>query len=184
MEVFKRGERRAEIKVYDEPWATKPRIRRVHIGNEDNFGRTCFDKLFDTGWSDFGYFECETCGRLVARRCGYNGWRSYVHTREDGGEICMKCYQEELLEEGTSAESFEAGIPGDFFARDTLVDCGYSPVPGIEHFFVHNEETRGRVCRMALDLISRGRKVVADYDSMAYGGGEGFITLWSRKGEI
>jgi hypothetical protein len=77
---------------------------RVHTGNDDGHG-DCLDKLTDDHYADFRYFECACCGRLVIRQCPYNGWRSYVKIRNDE-EICVKCYQDELLQNRHSEKDF------------------------------------------------------------------------------
>jgi hypothetical protein len=103
-EKFKRGEKKTNVHVYDDPFAVQPRIIAVHTENEDAHG-TCLDKMTDSSWADFRYQECPRCERLVITQCPSNGWRGYFKLYGDE-EICIKCYQDIILEEGHAAEDF------------------------------------------------------------------------------
>ena len=182
-EVFKKKEfsrgNVVEIKLYDDPWATEPCIVRVHADNDDGHG-TCLDKLTDTGWSDFRYFDCPICQRLIVSQCLDNGWRSFQ--KEYGDElICVKCYQEMKLEGGEESEDLENGkIPGDFFNDSDLNAHGWSLVPGMNGVHIVGKDSARSFCKAALNVISLGHKVLVNYDSMGIGGGEGYVSLYCK----
>jgi hypothetical protein len=180
-EEFK-DEGRIQLEIYDDPFATEPRIVAVHTENNDDYG-TCLDKLTDTSWGDFRYFTCDHCGRLVARQCGFNGWRSYVK-EVDGEEWCIKCYHEDRLRDGEPREKFEDGkIPGDFYSQVDLEDQGWKPVVSYHGFHIATDLSVKQLTGAALNLFDQGLKVLVDYGSMAYGGGEGYVSLYTKGGE-
>lgn len=180
-EKFKRGEAKQVVEVYDDPWAVKPRIIAVHSDytgddDKDSYG-TCLDKLTDTSWADFRYRVCEDCGRMVISQCPSNGWRSYFK-----GEICVKCYQGQVLKDGHGSSSFLLGkIPGDFFNKEEIGANDWAPVPGGD-CFINGSASSERFCDLALKLINDGQKVLVDYGAMGIGGGEGYVTLYCKPG--
>ncbi|MFH1628382.1 MAG: hypothetical protein ABIE47_06625 [Pseudomonadota bacterium] len=174
---FKKGEEKAVIEIYDDPFADKPRIVAVHTENDDGHG-TCLDKLTDTSWADHRYMECPICERMVLM---HNGWRPYFKAYGDD-EICAKCYQDIVLEDGHGAKPFEAGkIPGDFFNSSDLSGHGWAQVPGFNGFFINGGDSAKRFCSQALKLIEEGHKVLVDYDSLGIGGGEGYVTMMVKE---
>lgn len=180
-ETFK-SRSRTLICYFDDPWASKYRVGAVHAENDDGHG-SCLDKLTDTSWADFRYFTCDHCGRLVSRQCGFNGWRSYVKNVDDE-EWCIKCYQEDRLENGEPREIFEEGrLPGDFYSDADLEKSGWAAVVGFSNYHVNGRDRAKIVCGAALNLMDQGLKVLVNYDSMAQGGGEGFVSLYTKKGE-
>lgn len=184
-EVFKKREtlksgKVQEIQLYDDPWATEACIVRVHADNEEGHG-TCLDKLTDTGWADFRYFDCPICKRLVVGQCLDNGWRSY-RKEHRGEEICVKCYQEIKLEDGEDVEVFVNGkIPGDFFPAAELNAFGWSLVPGMGNRHIDSTSSTHAFCQMALTMIRKGYKVLVDYDNMGIGGLEGYVSLYCKR---
>jgi len=179
-EKFKRGESKQVVELYDDPWAQKPRIVAVHDDNEDRYG-TCLDKLTDTSWADFRYKVCDHCNRLIVSQCPSNGWRSYFKLVGDE-EICVRCYQEDMLENGHSAESFDGSIPGDFFNSEDLGANDWALVPGMADVFIRGKESVERFQKTALKLIEEGTKVLVDYGAMGIGGGEGYCSLYAKNG--
>ena len=177
---FKKGEAKAVVEVFDDPFAVHPRIIAFHSDNDDGYG-TCLDKMTDTSWADFRYFSCARCERIVVRQCLSNGWRSYAKI-DDDEEICVKCYQDLRLEDGEPAEAFEAGkIPGDFYVSSDLSAHGWGQVPGYSNFHISSGSSAKHFCQQALKLIEEGHKVLVDYDSMGIGGGEGFVSLYAKE---
>ena len=176
---FKKGEEKDVIEIYDDPFAVQPRIIAVHSDNEDEHG-TCLDKMTDTSWADFRYQECPVCERLVITQCPSNGWRPYFKPYGDE-EICIRCYQEKILEHGHPEESFDGDrIPGDFFNQSSLSAHGWTLVPGFHGFFVNGKETTSAFCAQALKMIYEGHRILVDYDSMGIGGGEGYVSLYVK----
>ncbi len=178
---FKKGEAKEVVEVFDDPFAAKPRIVAFHTDNDEDAYGTCLDKMTDTSWANFRYFTCAHCERIVVRQCLSNGWRSYVKSY-GGEEICVKCYQDIVLEDGHAHVAFEGGkIPGDFFNSSDLSANDWAQVPGYSHAFINGKETAKRFCTAALDLIEEGHKVLVDYNSMGIGGGEGYVSLYAKE---
>lgn len=170
-----------EIEIYDDPWATEPSTVRVHNDNDTDGYGSCFDKLFDSSWADFRYFECAECQRIIIRQCPYNGWRSYVKERNDE-EICARCYQDAKLRDGEDEEIFAMGrIPGDFFSEAEISAHNWALVPGYGRMYITGTDSVHAFCRQARKLIKDGYKVLVDYDSMGIGGSEGYVSLYSKR---
>ena len=176
-----------KLDVYDDPWQEAPKQVYLHQSVPRAFAKqypnhrhdSCQDLLFDTGWGDFRYFTCDSCGRIVIRQCPRNGWHSYVHITEDGEEICLKCYEQECYK-GLPRASFENGqIPGMFFNRGDLEEHGYGPVVGFDNFKVDGRDGAKQFCDKAIEMIDAGHRVAVDYERMAIGGIEGYVTLYA-----
>jgi len=169
-----------QLKLYDDPWQDEPNIVRVHAHNDDGHG-DCLDKLTDTSWADFRYFTCEKCDRLVISQCPYNGWRSYIKETDDGREICVRCYQEDILENGHDVEIFKSGrVPGDFFSEKEISNLNWGLVSGQNYKHIAGRDSAGELCKLALKLIGEGRKVLINYETMAQGGGEGYVSMYYK----
>ncbi len=178
-EKMKRGQAFQELAIYNDPWLTKPSTVRVHTENDDRHG-DCLDKLLDTSWGDFRYFACAACHRTIIRQCPSNGWRSYVKER-DGAEICVKCYQDEVLESGETIDKFEHGIiPGDFYNEWDIKGNGWKSIDKLGNFFFSGSGSAKRFCDSAIGLINQGKKVLVDYDSIAITGEEGYVSLFVK----
>ena len=79
---------------------------------------SCAEVLTDSSWVDFRYFECMACYRTICEQNPRNGWKVQyrVDDFEDYEQICLQCYQTELLENGVNREKIENGeIDGMFF---------------------------------------------------------------------
>jgi hypothetical protein len=178
-EKFKKNQEFQELAIYDDPWLTKPSTVRVHVGNDDGNG-DCLDKLTDTGWADFRYFVCEDCERMIISQCPSNGWRSYYKIR-DGQQVCIKCYQDEILKNGIPGAEFADGhIPGDFFNESDLKAAKWHAVEGFDYCHIAGEANAKSFCNKALELIKAKKKVLVDYRSMGIGGSEGNVSLYTK----
>jgi hypothetical protein len=167
------------LKVFDDPWATEACHVVLHDDNDEGNG-TCLEKLFDTSCSDFRYFECEICHRVIIRQCPDNGWRSYVKER-NGAEICIKCWQDDILEHGHSLESLDQGIPGEFFNHSDLNTFLWSLVSGCNNVHVLSISQSKEILQRAKNLIKQRYKVLFNINSMAYGGSEGYVSLYCKS---
>ena len=170
------------IEVYDSPFDERSRTIHLHTDNEicADYGISCAEALYDEQWADFRYFDCLMCGRTIIRQCPSNGWHSYVQEYE-GEDICLRCYETITLKEGIARESFEEGkIHGMFFSRQELRDAGYQEVEGMEDAYIRTQSDVERYCHGAIRIMDQGYSVVTDYERMAIGGLEGYVTLWAR----
>lgn len=178
---FKKGESKQILKIYDDPWADQPRTIAVHDNNDDDRYGSCLDKMTDTSWGDFRYFLCERCNRLIIQQCLDNGWRSYKRIDDTGEEFCVRCYQENTLENGHEAAELERGsVPGDFYNHQDISSHDWVLVQGMSHVYITGSESAKRFADRALELIDEGNKVLVNYDSMGIGGGEGYVSLYYK----
>jgi hypothetical protein len=98
-------------------------------------------------------------------------------------EVCLRCYEESIYDQGLPREEFEVGeIPGMFFNRGDLEKHGFSLVDGFEDWYAHDEASTKALCDEALRLIDAGYQVAVDYERLGIGGGEGYVSLYARKG--
>ena len=132
---------------------------------------------------DFAYFWCDGCGRLICEQNPSNGWHTQYRELDDE-KICLKCYQEQILENGVERKKFEKNeIPGMFFSWDNTEakEAGYEEVTGYQNNHITGQDSAERFCKKAIELIDKGYKVIAAYGSMAIGGLEGYVTLLAKK---
>jgi len=75
----------------------------------------------------------------------------------------------------------KGGIPGDFFGRDDVIEHGWTPAEGYQGFFLRGASRVREFCETALALLAAGKKVLIDYDSIAIGGSEGYVSLYTKE---
>ena len=170
-----------EVDVFDSPFDTVPLKQFFHATEEYDEDQNCYRRAFDTGWGDFRLFVCDDCGRIINRQCPSNGWHSYVKTIDyDGNEICLDCYEKDILENGVPFESFKSGKVEGMFAPKAE-ENGYEVVEGFKMFFINNRSSANEYCKKAIELIYAGYNILNDYERMAIGGLEGYVTMWAKK---
>ena len=172
-----------EVALYDSPFGDEPHIEYLCKAKPDyyEYAENCLEVLYDTSWADFRYFTCVGCGREVCRQSPGNGWMGQVRVVDDE-EICLRCYEEHILEHGIDREAFEAGrLEGMFFSGDNHepLDAGYTEI--LHNIFINSTESARRVCQAAIEFIDSGDKVVVGYESLAIGGSEGYISLFVKE---
>lgn len=161
--------------LYDTPWDEEPAnhwfCSAAHL---DGFmGRTCC--------KDFNYFYCDSCGRDICEQDPTNGWHVQVRYVEDE-PVCLRCYQEHIIQHGIDRESFEdGGLNGMFLDRSVIEDAGYEPIDGYVDAHIRTREDARSYCDKALKLIDDGYAVINGYERMGIGGLEGYVTMWARK---
>ena len=180
-----------KVELYDHPFDTVPRIAHFHkkipakFKNDSNYkyNESCYDLLFQHG--DFNYFTCIGCERIVCEQNPSNGW--HIQYRTVGGELmCLRCYEQMILDDGVGREGFEEGhLEGMFFSGDNHepLDAGYIIDERVNNKRVGGNETAKEICVMALAYIDAGEKVIIGYESMAIGGIEGYVTLFHKEGK-
>ena len=179
---IKRSEDFTTLEIYNSPWGEPTEIH-LHTENDicEDFGISCEQALYDQQWADFRYFDCSICNRIIIRQCPSNGWQSYVRETEDG-EICLRCWEEEIYENGIPREKFEEGqIPGMFYDRRDLENHGFEQVRGFDNFPITSGFNTRAFCDAAIRVIDEGCLVAVDYERMAIGGLEGYVTMWAKK---
>jgi hypothetical protein len=134
---------------------------------------------------DFSYFWCEQCEREICEQHPMNGWHIQYRIYNDE-QICLRCYQALILENGVEREKLEKGqIPGMFFSNGNIEakEAGYKEVSGFIHFFVNNQDKADMFIKKALELMNDGLKIVIGYEKLAIGGIEGYVTLMAKDGD-
>jgi hypothetical protein len=174
------------LKIFNDPWASSPCTVRVHSANNEGQHGTCLDKLTDTSWADFRYFLCdECCNRLIISQCPSNGWRSYKQIDNAGRDICVKCYQDNILENGHDADDLKRNnIPGDFYNESDISINNWSLVQGMSDCRIAGSESAENFMAKARELAAVGNKVLINYGAMGIGGGEGYVSLYIKSDKI
>lgn len=134
---------------------------------------------------DFAYFDCIGCKRRICEQNPAQGYFIQYRQAEDGYQICLRCYEEDILKNGCNKQKFIDGVvPGMFFSygNPELSAAGYSEVPGFDCYFVNGKESRQKLCQTAIDLIESGYKVIVAYENLSTMGDEGYVTLY-KKGD-
>ena len=160
--------------VYNTPWDEEPTEYRF-------CSEECMENFLYEG--DFAYFYCDSCGREVCEQNPRNGWHTQYRILDEE-QVCLKCYQEYIFENGVGREKFENNeIPGMFFSWDNseAKEAGYEEVMGYQNNHITGQDSAERFCKKAIELIDEGHKVIAAYESMAIGGFEGYVTLLAKK---
>lgn len=170
-----------QLTVFNDPWDDAGEdIWVCDVPHDGNDGQTCAEQRVDPGAYDFNYIRCCECERLVIERCPSNGWHEYFRRTEDGEEICLRCYEEGLLENGVSDDSLEDGkIPGMFLNGSDLEDAGYECVD--DYVFISTEKSARDLCDRAMELKKRGCTIIFSWERMAIGGIEGSVSFWKRE---
>lgn len=176
--------------LYDTPWQERPDIaytcsdqkgaNLIYKGLGLHYvPESCTDLLSDTSYSDFRYFICSWCDREVSEQCQSNGWHSYYRIVNECEQVCLKCYEEDLFENGSGIEAFENGeLPGMFFDTADLEKHGFTEL--VPYTFVNSLKASQALCSKAIEHIRAGSKVLCNYEHMAIGGLEGYASLWSK----
>ena len=59
-----------------------------------------------------------------------------------GEQICVRCWQENILENGHEAEEFARGqVPGDFYNHQDLSSHDWVLVQGMSHVYITGKES-------------------------------------------
>ena len=171
------------LELYDSPFDDEPRIEYVHYNLYD-YERSCEYALHDSSYTDFNYQECDHCNRDICVRSPRNGWHGHFRYDDETDEnICLKCYEADILENGVSRSKIESGVlPGMFFSygNPELEEAGYTDMG---HYFIGGQYSSDEVRRIILDLMDQGKKVVIGYERLAIGGSEGTISVHAKDKE-
>lgn len=175
------------IDVYDTPWEEKahtiyvckhtPREFKAHY--RYNWMESCEELLDDSSWADFRYFTCCICNRMICEQNPANGWHvQYRFLDDDSGEqVCLQCYEKMMFDDGLSDDDLESGkLRGMFFNDSELIEHGFYKV---EDYFIRGQDQANKVIEQAKTLKAAGCKVVINYESLAIGGLEGYVSLWA-----
>ena len=160
--------------AYDTPWSNEPKT--LYFCSDD-----CGDTyMYEEPWA---YFWCDACDREISEQHPYNGWQ-IQYRYYDGEQICLRCYEKAILENGVERDKLESGrIPGMFFSygHTEPKQAGYEEVSGFRNYHVRDEGSAYQFRKKALELMDQGKKVVIGYERLAYGAGEGYVTLMAKE---
>lgn len=167
------------VELFDTPWPDTGRLA-YYCSDE------CFEKdSSSSGWSDFGYFSCEHCYRLVCERNPANGYMGQYRIVDECDQICLRCYEESLLESGQPDEDYDSDVikGGMFFNRGNpeLEGAGYECL--IPERRIAGGPDVDRWNTEAREHIAKGYQLVTAFESMGIGGGEGYISLYGKHRE-
>jgi len=162
--------------LYDTPWEDRPHTVFFHSDE-------CEQAYIHA--DSFGYRDCEACCRTLCQQHPGNGWMWQFREHAELGEICLRCYQDEILENGQPRSDFSGSkiSGGMFFSGDNRepLAAGFEEVDGFENYFVHGCTRALMYNQRALELIDAGRKVVTGFERLAIGGLEGYITMFAKS---
>jgi hypothetical protein len=131
---------------------------------------------------DFAYRQCDECERYVCYQSPANGWNVQfrTHPEQDFTDICLKCYEEYILEKGVPRAMFEKNEIAGMFAPNAD-DAGFEKVDGFRFYHIQSQRDADEYCQRAIELIDNGHIVINDYERLGIGGGEGYVTMWAKK---
>lgn len=177
-----------KLDVFDSPFDTIPRTIYVCKQapkelSESHYIESCDELLRDSSWADFRYFDCHVCNRMICEQNPHNGW--HVQYRVvDAEQICLSCYEKDMFENGLSEDDLESdSLHGMFFDESELAKHGFSKHPDFDYVHVTGERQAQRILDTAKSLKTENRKVIINYESMAIGGLEGYISLWFTQAD-
>ena len=169
------GKCTTDVEMWDTPWEDEPAVRPICA--------VCMSvgRLEDESWSDFRYFTCDQCSRFICRQNPANGWHTQVRMVNECEEVCLRCYQEDILKNGVSKDQLEQGqLPGMFFNVGELEGLGFECAE--RWVLIQREEQAKVLADKALMLMNDDKIVVIGFESMAIGGLEGYVSLyWKHK---
>jgi len=117
--------------LYDTPWEDEP--RKVFFHSDE-----CEEAYCSSG--SFDYIDCERCGRRVCQQNPANGWMNQFRDHVELGYVCLRCYQDEILQNGQPREDFIGNqVRGGIFfpyGNAEAKDAGFEEVPEFTDYFV------------------------------------------------
>ena len=130
-------------------------------------------------WEEEQQFWCNYCCRFLPEDDGGMKYYRIVEVGEGVGEMkCLKCYEEDILENGMSEKEFKKGtIPG-MFGLD-VESYGYMSVKDYNNILVNRKKVED-LSNKALELMDEGYKVVCVYESLSVIGEEGYVSLYVK----
>lgn len=158
-----------QVSAYDTPWDDEPR-------DLDFCSEECEVAYLYS--DDFAYSHCAECGRLICQQNPKNGWHWQFRDDYSGEPVCLKCYEELVVDKGTleiDEDKWENGnIPGMFHDDGELEDWGY------EQDREYHSEKPEVVYNRVKELDEQGYKCLVNYESISIVGDGGWFSLWKK----
>lgn len=168
--------------LYDTPWSSEPREEYFssQFAYDCNYGRV-YSK-------DFAYFHCEECYRDICEQNPSNGWTVQYRLRDDCYQICLKCYEEDILSNGEDVDSMlrNKTIKGSNFSNKELLDTGYAIEPTLYNVLVGMGYSGNQSPDVFFNELKTVRKEKPDHlfvcqlGSTAIGALGGYVTIWTK----
>jgi hypothetical protein len=162
-----------DVNVFETPWDETPTTLHVH--------ENCYEDLFDISVGSFRYFYCSPCGRYVCEQNPSNGYHAQYRII-NGEQICLQCYEKEILENGVDTEQLKEGqLPGMFFniGNHEIKDTGYKVLK--ENVFINGDKTAKKWAKTLFNLTELGWKVIVAYERLSMMGDEGTVSFYGKK---
>ena len=185
-----------EYELYDTPWddvGTTAYLCTDEFGHAEverengrevfeswEYYESCEEVLKDSGWSSFRYFDCVECDRTICEQDPKNGYHQQyrINDIEEYEQVCLQCFQDQILRYGISRDSVENGeLSGLFFQRGKLDD--WDKV--IDYKRIDDSETKQEVLDDIYTWMDEDYKVAIDYERMGIGCLEGYISVYRKK---
>lgn len=156
--------------LHDTPWEIIPTT--VYYCGEE-----CRDAYLGiTVSKGFAWFDCDECRRTICEQNPANGYMVQYRVVGDD-KVCLRCYQDKMLKEGVSLDRIKEGhLDGMFFDRDELRKSGFTE---IDDYFINSSSKEAFLSIVARRLETE--IVCIDYVRLGHGGGEGTVSIWSKK---
>ena len=177
--------------LFDTPWDNEGSL---HYFCSDEFGHaveendpksswnyydSCSEVLFDTSWADFRYFNCADCYRTICEQNPRNGWHVQYRIEDECEQICLQCFQTQILAYGVSRDVIENGeISGLFFNYNDPLLEGWDKF--IDYRFIASHGDKDSLLAEVLKNMDNGYKVVIGYENMSIGGLEGSVSVYRK----
>lgn len=167
-----------EAELYSETYFLSPFDDEATDGE----ARVCQDCWDASDGLEDGLFWCDGCSRQITESRGH-----HMHYRVvDAGMLCLACVEDTLRREGIAgfeveleALFTEGRLFGMFFNIGDLEAAGWTGHG--YRTFIDREESAMALAAEAKRLHEEGRLIIIGYESLAIGGSEGYVTLFSRE---
>ena len=166
------------VELYDTPWEDEPKLVFFHSDE-------CEEAYIHA--DSFGYRDCASCERTICQQHPGNGWQWQFCEHEDLVEICLRCYQDEILENGQPRSDFESvrhrppgTIKGGMFFSYGNAEpkkAGFDKVQAFAYYFVNHAQLASRYNDPAKRLLKTGACVITCYQPFGLAGHEGSVTM-------
>ena len=134
----------------------------------------------DSGHNDgsFSPEYCDHCNRYIIQRNPSNGYRGYF-TFYHEESMCVRCYQEEMMGHGITADDVEEGeLSCDFYTESDLRDAGFDEGRTFTDF------DKPTLLAYVAAVRSNGSIVLFDQGRTSIVGGPDSVTAWTKVAEV
>ena len=169
-----------DAEMYNTPWDAAPNPNSLFVSY---YSERCM--MGHEYSKDFAYFDCPDCGRIICEQNPANGWRVQYKIVNECEQVCVQCWQKEMLTNGIDFENWnEETIDGDFFSYDELKEAGFveysgSNMVGSGHVG-YNDPDKFINRLKELHEEHPDWKILCNYGSMAIGGLGGYVDIYVK----